>query len=355
MTLDQPTLEIDLNAIEMNYAYLQRACPAECGAVVKADAYGLGAARVSSYLASKGCRSFFVATKHEGITLRKTLRDETIYVLSGIARGEEATFLDHQLTPVLNSLDELTRWAAVNPPPGAAVHLDTGINRLGLDRVETAALVNRQELIKAAGVEILMTHYAFADAPDHPTNAEQLQRFKSVHENFPKLRTSIGNSAGLLNGPASAGDLARPGIGLYGGNPFSAKPNPMLPVTRLLAPIVQIKHLRKGDTVGYGGLYLAETNMRIGGLAIGYADGISRNLSADARVFVDGVACKILGRISMDTIVIDLSNPHLDKLAPGHPAEFIGATTLDQFSVWEKTFSYETLTSLGNRIKRVYK
>jgi len=354
MALCHPIVEVDLGAIAQNYEMLNKCCPHYCGATVKANAYGLGAVKIARRLASNGCRQFFVASMAEGIDLRHNHIEADIFVFAGLSAEDTNSFIRHRLYPVLNSLTEIIQWGAVNPPQGAAIHIDTGMNRLGLDREDVAGLLNDVNLVQACGAGIIMTHLAVADSPADPRNRRQLERFREVRSHFPSLMTSIGNSAGVLNGAEYSGDLARPGIGLYGGNAYTDQKNPFLPVVRLVAPLLQIRKLSIGDCVGYAGAFRAEKEMIIGAVGIGYADGVSRNLSKDATLVVHGLRRQILGRISMDTIMVDLSGTALGDLQAGMPVEIIGEAGVDIFAEWADTNSYEILTGLGARIERRY-
>ncbi len=354
MTKNDPTLHVDLSAIAENYNMLRKACPGECGATVKADAYGLGAIEVTRTLIKSGCTHFFVGTKKEGFDLRQHFPNIEIYVFSGALPGEEEDFIDGRLLPVLNSIDAIEKWRKVHPPAGAILHIDTGMNRLGLDPIEAQKLVTTPSLLDGAGVTKIMTHLSHASCVNAPENDQQLARFATFTDAFPMLETSIANSAGILNGLKYCGDLARPGIAIYGGSPYSDQKNPMRQTVRLTAPLLQKRYLKAGDTVGYDGLYTAPKDMTIGAVGFGYADGAPRALNKDAVFHIDGVSCSVLGRMSMDLLMVDLSNHDHEPYSLGQPVELIGKTSLDQFAAWSNTISYEILTGLGQRVSRRY-
>ncbi|MEM9013796.1 MAG: alanine racemase [Pseudomonadota bacterium] len=349
-----PVLHVDLGAIVENYQKLRGVAPGRCGAVVKADAYGLGMIPVAKNLMSAGCTDFFVATPSEGKVLREAAPDAVIYVFQGLLQGTEHVYREARLNPVINTQEELRRWASASPPRGAALHFDTGINRLGISTEEIAEIAIAPDILEMAGVSILMTHMACADDPDNPANTAQLRKFNTVSSRFPNLETSIGNCAALLAAPEFAGDLARPGIGLYGGNPFSTRDNPMAPVVRLTAPIIQMRDLSAGERIGYGGAFAAEKDMRIATVSIGYADGVRRAVAGKGAVMANDERAPILGRISMDSIVIDVTGAAFDGLVVGDEVELIGDISVDEVAAWADTIPYEILTGIGPRVLRQY-
>ena len=236
-------LQVDLAALVANYQWYCAQCAGTAStvaSVVKADAYGLGVAAVSESLFAAGCREFFVATCEEGLALREVLSDARIYVFEGSNNDTARPLAEAQLIPVVNHPGQLHAWRAHQELP-VAVHVDTGMERLGFaDDVAPGDLAGFE-------VEVLVTHLACADTPDHPLNAEQVRRFDAVAARFPGIRTSIGNSAGLITGAPFRGDLCRTGIGLYGGNPFSDRANPMQCVASLSAQVLQIRDVPKPE------------------------------------------------------------------------------------------------------------
>lgn len=358
-------LTIDLAALKHNYRHMAGlAAAAECAAVVKADGYGLGAAPVAEALAAAGCRTFFVATIEEARRLRQALVGAVIYVLDGLFPETAAIFAEAALRPVLGSLAEIGEWAAfcraraVRLP--AAIHIDTGMNRLGLPASEAEALADDGAPLRAFEVALVMSHLACADTPDHPKNAEQRAAFDALRARLPKAPASLANSAGVLLGAAYHYDMVRPGIGLYGGNPRAAGPNPMRPVAGLEARIAQIRLAQAGESVGYGAARTLAGPTKIATLSVGYADGFMRLLgSSDTRAgavaYVGDHAAPVLGRVSMDLITIDVTDVPDALLGRGAPVELIGGhVTVDDLAAVAGTIGYEILTSLGRRYERRY-
>jgi alanine racemase len=347
------TLRIDLDALAHNYLlFCERAAPAECAAVVKADAYGLGVERVVRRLLREGCKRFFVATATEAREVRAVSREAEIAVFEGALASTVQTLVDINARPVLNSLEQVERWRGRGR---ALLHLDTGMSRLGLSSGELGALVIRKDVLADVDFAFVMTHLACADEPEHPLNAEQLARFDRMRKQLPAARTSIGNSAGALLGPQYSGDLVRPGIGLYGGNPFSDRPNPMHAVVTLTAPILQIREVGEPQTVGYGATYLASPPARIAVVGIGYADGYPRSLGNTGTAALHGRRVPVVGRVSMDLIALDVGALPRGQARVGDAVELIGSTVgLDEVATAAGTISYEILTGLGRRLAREY-
>ena len=263
-------LEVDLAALTRNFAQLRKmAGGAEVAAIVKANAYGLGMVPVARRLLAEGCQSFFVATLEEGRALRAALTEPEIFVLEGVAVGCEAAFIEHRLRPVLNTADQVERWLALGRP--CALHVDTGMSRLGLDPGDAGALAASIGETGHAAIDIIMTHLACAEESDQPLNQRQIERFEAVARHFPQARTSIGNTAALFLGEAYDGDIVRPGIGLYGGNPFDDRDNPFDVVASLKAKVLQIRAVETEATVGYGATHTAIPGDRLAIVGIGYA------------------------------------------------------------------------------------
>jgi len=347
------TVRVDLDALARNYRMLrERSKPGDCAAVVKADAYGLGVERVANRLLREGCRRFFVATLAEAEQLRALAPDAEIGVFEGALARTADALARIEARPVLNTLEQIERWAGKGR---ALLHLDTGMNRLGLRAADVAALAQRRDLLDALQLDFVMTHLACADEPDHPLNAEQLVRFEQLRAVVPGVRSSIGNSAGTLLDAAYRGDLARPGIALYGGNPFGDRPNPMEAVVTLTAPILQLDDVAEPATVGYGATYVANPPARIAILGIGYADGYPRNLGNCGTAAVAGQRVPVVGRVSMDLIALDVSALPREAVRVGAAAELIGPTVgVDEVAAAADTISYEILTGLGRRLVREY-
>jgi alanine racemase len=348
-------LVVDLDALARNYAVLRRTVgPAECGAVVKANAYGLGVGPVARRLFDEGCRTFFIATLDEGHELRGVLPKARIFVLSGAIPGTERALEEATLMPVLNSLRQVRGWAAVGGP--AALHVDTGMTRLGLTRAEVDALADDRTLLRALEIEYLMTHLACADEPDHSLNTDQLAAFASIRALLPKAKTSIGNSAGAFLSSAHRGDLVRPGIALYGGNPILSRPSPVEAVVAVRAPILQLRTIDAPATIGYGATYAASPPSRIAVIGLGYADGYPRSLGNRGVASLNGTRVPIVGRVSMDMLCLDVSTLPEQDVAEGMLVDFIGnGISLDEVATSAGTISYEVLTRLGGHLRREYR
>ncbi|MBN2905635.1 MAG: alanine racemase [Rhodobacteraceae bacterium] len=340
------SLTIDLDALVRNWQALDRASGAgvETGAVVKADSYGLGAARVARVLAQAGARRFFVAVAEEGAAIRQALgRGPEIFVFSGHMAGDTDMIGDLDLIPMLNSVDQLTRQMEALPGHPFGIQLDTGMNRLGMEPAEWAALA---EIALAAGPRLIMSHLACADEPDHPMNAQQLEVFRALTDGCGVPR-SLSATGGIGLGADYHFDVTRPGIGLYGGLPFADA----APVAHLSLPVIQTREVEQGETVGYGNTWTAEAPGTIATVAAGYADGLLRAMGNRANLFFEGVPCPIVGRVSMDLITADVS--HL----PGPPGalDILGPDQgVDDLAEAAGTIGYEILTALGARYKRRY-
>lgn len=339
-------LTVDLRALRGNYRRI-----ADVGdrtaAVVKANAYGLGAVRVVEALVREGCRDFFVATEAEGIVVRSASRDTNVFVLSGpVDARSAAAMVRHGLTPVMNDETQLERWAEHRETP-VAVHVDTGMHRLGFDHGTFSV-----RTFDGFNVGLVLSHLACADEPEHPMNKHQVDRFETIRSLFPNALCSLANSAGALAGIGSG--MVRAGIALYGGNPFSRRPNPMTPVATLAARVVALRMVAEGQPIGYGSTYTTERATRIAVLGAGYADGIPRGLSRDARVALRGYRLPVVGRVSMDLLHVDASGVE-GGIALGDWVEVFGRTIgIDDTAAWAGTISYELLTRLGTRLQRFY-
>lgn len=347
------TLSVDLSALSANYRLLQSKTTGECGAVVKANAYGLGVEAVSKTLYEAGCKKFFVATLEEAIELRSILPDVTIAVFNGIFEKEEKEFIHHRLIPVINTLGELERVQSSGVRgQGIIIHVDTGMTRLGLNESDLKKLP--RPLTPDPRSLTVMSHLACADEPAHPKNAEQLARFKVALQCFPGAMASLANSAGIFLPPEFHFDIARPGCALYGINPTEGK-NPMRHVATLSAPILQIRTLERDETVGYDATHTAKNGARIAVAALGYADGYSRALSNKGLAFIAAHKVPIIGRISMDMIALDISAVPEMTLSANVHAEFINTVqTVNDVANMCDTIGYEVFTRIGQRVKRVY-
>lgn len=337
-------LTIDLDAIAANWRALDGLTNCATGAVIKADAYGLGAARVGRALLRAGARQFFVAFAEEGAELRQEIGpDASIYILSGHMSGDTDMIADLALTPVLNSLDQLTRHFEALPGRPFGIQLDTGMNRLGMEWDEWSAVA---PIALAQGPDLIMSHLACADEPDHPMNAYQLDHFRRMTDGTGVPR-SFAATGGILLGKDYHFEITRPGIGLYGGLPFSAAK----PAVRLDLPVAQVRHLEAGEVVGYGNSWQASRPTRIASVVAGYADGLLRSLSNEGALWAGNVPCPLVGRVSMDTITVDVTDLEETPSA----LTMIGPhQSVDELAAKAGTIGYEILTSLGSRYNRRY-
>ncbi len=358
-------LTIDLAAIDANWRMLASTIvPVECAAVVKGDGYGCGLEPVTQTLSRAGCRTFFVADVAEGRRVRALAPEATIYVLSGIMPGSAQAFANDYLQPVINSTTELAEWDAFvaihNWRGGAALHIDTGMNRLGLTIDEAVAIAPRLQS-ESHGFTLLMSHLACADVPDHPMNDQQIRQFREIRILYRGLASSLANSSGIFLGGTVYCDLVRPGVALYGVNPTPGRKNPMRPVVELKGRIIQVRTVGKGETVGYGATFTAGRQSRIAVVAVGYADGFLRSASASkgksaAEVVVAGRRCPVAGRVSMDLFAVDVTSLPEGTVRRGDLATLIGdGMSVDDLAAAMGTIGYELLTHLGRRYHRVYK
>lgn len=368
---DQAILHIDLDALVANWRRLGSMAPqAECAAVVKADGYGLGAAEVGAALQKAGCRRFFVAHSEEALTLRRALPDVTIHILHGPTAGGEAELAAANLTPVLSTPGQIAAWSALAKRLGrrlpAALHIDTGMNRLGLTDAEADAVAADPGRLDGIDLGFVMSHLACADEPDHPLNRSQADRFAAWRQRFANLKGSLANSAGIFLGPDFHHDILRPGIALYGANPLDPAAGPrreasrMAEVVHLQGKILQVRSVDRGQTVGYGAGYIVEKPTQIATVAVGYADGLSRALSGRGSAIIKGrqghVRVPIAGRVSMDLITLDVSALAAEDCRPGTPVSLLGGgIDLDEQATQAGTIGYELLTQLGKRYRRIYK
>lgn len=356
-------LTINLEALCENWRLLDAAARgAETAAVVKADAYGLGMEPVACALAKAGVKSFFVAQGQEGAMLREYLGDVRIFVFNGALAGEETLFQDCQLIPVLNSLEDCQRWGQFASQSGykaAALHVDTGMNRLGLSGADFHRLCNDATLFEALDIQLMMSHLVAGDDQSSSLNLKQLTNFRALMgmrtDALSHIPLSLANSAGVLLGWDYHFDVTRVGIGLYGGKPTSHRENPMKPVVKLEAPILQSRQIKQGETVSYGATWKAVKDSKLVTIAVGYADGLLRGASPGGMVAINGQKAPIVGRVTMDLIVADVTDIEADTIKPGQMVEVIGDTILvDELAEAVGTISYEILTSLGARYERRY-
>ncbi len=355
------TLTVDLAAVRGNYRILrERLGRVPCAAVVKADGYGLGAIPVGRALAAAGAEWFFTAHLGEAVALRAALPVPVrIAVLNGIWPGLEETFLAHDLLPVLNDLGQIALWrdcaGRAGRPLPAIVQVDTGMARLGLPPAELAILEREPQRLAGVAPLLLLSHLACADEPGHPLNAEQLRRFQAARRAFPGVPASLAASSGIFLGADYHFDLGRPGVALYGVNPTPAAPNPMLPVVRLEARILQVRHIDRGESVGYGAAHRASRPTKVATVSIGYADGFLRSSSSRGHFLLNGGTAPIIGRVSMDLITLDVTDFADADARPGATVVAIGGRrTLDAVAADAGSIGYEFLTGLGRRYARTY-
>lgn len=351
-------LDVDLGAVVANWRDLsRRGGPGAVAGVLKADAYGLGAARVAPSLHAAGCRHFFVAHLNEALAIRDLVPDAMLAVLNGLWPGTEAEYVARGITPVLGTLREVEAWAGHARVCGrqldALLHVDTGMNRLGLDRAELARLAAEPGRLDGIRLRYVMTHLVAAEAPEDPANAAQRARFAAARAALPAVPFSFANSSGLFLGPDFASDLARPGAALYGINPTPDHANPMRNTVRLRARVLHVREIAAGESVGYNAVWTADRPSRIATVSVGYADGFHRALSNHGNAYFDGRGVPLVGRVSMDLTTFDATDH--PGLQPGAWLELIGPqASPDAVATAAGTNGYEILTSLGSRYHRAY-
>ena len=357
MSLTRPRLTIRLDAVVDNYRRVRSlAGGADVGAAVKGDAYGLGLAPVTARLRDEGCREFFVANVDEGIELRALLPDGAVNVFNGAVPGTEDDLVAHRLVPLVISAGQLAGWRdtarrhETTLPVG--IHVDTGMNRTGMTDAEFDAVAVDPSALAGLDVRHVLSHLACADEPDSTQPEEQLARFREVRRRLPLGTASLANSAGVFRHADFHFDLVRPGVALYGGSPVSGRPSPLRQTVVLEAPVLQVRHVGPGDRVGYGATYEVTRPETHAVVPVGYADGYHRAASNRGVASIGGVDVPIVGRVSMDLIVLDVSEL---AVRVGDPVELIGDhRPVDAVADAAGTISYEILTSLGSRYERVY-
>jgi alanine racemase len=359
------TLTVDLDAVEANWrALAHKLLTVECGAVVKANAYGLGLEPITARLAKAGCKTFFVADVAEARRVRARARDAAIYVLNGFSPGAGMAFAELNIQPVINSAAELAEWDAFvngqNWRGGAAIHVDTGMNRLGISAEEAAALAPRVQA-ENHGITLLMSHLACAEIADHPLNSSQVRLFRELRMLYHGIPASLANSSGIFLGEQAHLDLARPGAALYGLNPTPGLTNPMRAVVELTGRMLQVRKVAQGETVGYGAAWTARRASRIAVVALGYADGLLRagsgiDRKAGGTAVVAAKRCPAVGNISMDLACVDVTDIADRTVHRGDSATFIGETIpVDEVAASAGTIGYEILVRLGPRCHLVYR
>jgi alanine racemase len=351
-------LEIDLAAIAANWRDLGARHPSgPVAGVVKADAYGLGAAHVAPALFAAGCRHFFTAHLGEALAIRALVPGAMLAVLNGLPAGAEGEFLAHGILPVLGTPGEIARWAGLARREGRALpallHVDTGMNRLGLDAGQVAALAEDPSALDGIALRFVMTHLVSSEVADDPMNAAQRDHFAAACARLPQAPRSLANSSGIFLGGGFASDLARPGAALYGINPTPGQANPMRPSVRLMARVLALRDVPAGGSVGYNATWIAARASRIATVGVGYADGWLRSHSGRGHAIFDGAPLPLVGRVSMDLTTFDATDA--PALREGDMLELIGpARPVDAVADAAGTNGYEILTALGRRYARAY-
>jgi alanine racemase len=354
-------LEINLDNIRYNYRYLSSLTKSIIAPVLKANAYGLGMNHVSKILLDEECRSFFVTSIDEASSLLLThpRADIHIYILNGFSKLEMKEFIDPRIIPVINHLDQLENYSNFakknNKILRAILHFDTGMNRLGMDETEIEKLIQNRDLLGSVKVLYIMSHLAIAEDADNPRNIEQKNKLINYCADFPGIPISLANSSGIFLGKDYHFDMVRPGASLYGINPHQNKDNPMKNPVSLKSHILQLRNVGRGQNIGYGNGFVADRDMRIATIPIGYADGYKRVNNNKSYVTINGERAQIVGNVSMDLTTINVTNIPDNMLYIGASVEIIGKT-IDQdiLGLMQNTIGYEILTSLGNRYKRNY-
>jgi alanine racemase len=355
---------VNLDAIVANYRTLSTLVkPAVCSAVVKADAYGMGASRVGAALYQAGCRDFFVAYLDEGIALRQALpaggEDATIYVLNGYFEGLELEFANSALIPVLSNISQIQQWRRFGEGQSkllpAALHVDTGMTRNGIPADELTLLREDPRLLQGIQVKLILSQMAFSEEQDNPSHETQRHRFQEARKALPAAPASLAKSAAIFLGTSYHFHLVRPGIALYGSCQSFESPPLLNPALDVWARIYQVQTVQKGQGVGYNQTYSFPSQGRAATLAVGYADGYPWSLSNAGYVTIAGYRAPIVGRISMDMITVDVTDIPEPLVHPGGWAQLIGdAMTIHDLATYAKTTPYEILLRLGKRYKRVY-
>jgi alanine racemase len=347
-------LNVDLNCIIENYQTLaSQSTKADCSAVVKANAYGLGMDHIASALYHNSkCTTFFVANIVEAIELRALLKDAVIYVFNGLFEDQIDLYLDHDIRPILNDLLQVALWNDHTAP--CALHFDTGINRLGFSENETEQFLNTKSDLN---ISLILSHLSSSDQPDDPANKNQLQKFKKIVAAMPNIPASLCNSAGIFLGEDYHFDLLRPGIILYGGNPRTLPlPDGIKSTFQIKGKILQIRELKTGMSVGYNGIWTSKKPSRIALINIGYADGYLKLNNNIGKAHLNGEIVPVIGKVSMDMIAIDITGPNFDKICPNDEIELIGSNiTLEMASEVSTLGHYELLTGIGHRFHKNYK
>ena len=359
-------ITIDLDTIIANWRYIDglSAPTTKTAAVVKANGYGLGSCAVATALARAGCELFFVASLTEAIQLRAVFRrtvqsNLSIMVLHGVQHGQEADFTSYQLQPVLNDLEQISRWrlyaVKTSTTLPALLHFDTGMTRLGLDADQAKWLIQNRQALDGLKLFYVMSHLVSGELIDDPVNARQLARFSKLHDSFSTIPASLANSAGSLLGSDYHFAMTRPGIALYGIHPSGDLNSPLQQAFDWQARILQIRNASAGDTVGYGGTYQLHRDSQIATLGVGYADGYRRQLGGMANVSIGGRSAPVVGRVSMDSITVDVTGFDQESLRTGTASLIHAGYPVEKMASDVGTIPYEIMTGLGHRAERHYR
>ena len=358
-------ITVDLDAIIANWRYMDSlsSSKTKTAAMVKADGYGLGCSSIAIALANVGCKLFFVASLEEAINLKNEIQlrglcDCSIMVLHGVQSNQEKDFFAHQLIPVLNDLEQISRWKIFAKKMGIALpallHFDTGMTRLGLDSEQINWLIQNKQDLDALNVNYIMSHLVSGEVVENPMNFKQLSHFKKLLSYFASLPASLANSAGTMLGNDFHFQMTRPGISLYGVHPCNKIVNKLQPAFNWQARILQVRSAAIGDKVGYGGTFELQRKSLIATIGIGYADGYSRQLHDKASILIGGQNAPVIGRISMDSITADVTELDQNSLLTDTAQLIHQDYGLDQMANDLNTIPYEIMTNLGRRIKRHY-
>ncbi|MGD8325370.1 MAG: alanine racemase [Sphingomonadales bacterium] len=356
MSDENTILTVDLNALRANYRLLaDRASPARCAAAVKANAYGLGVEAVVPALTIEGCDCFFVATFEEGVQVKPLAPAAEIYILEGPKSTDLTTFITEGFIPVINTVASLR--AIIDNPLPFALHIDTGMNRLGVPVAEIEQLLTDEpDFLDTLPLKLVMSHLAAGGDPENEMNARQLKEFNRIRALLPSVPASLANSGGVLLGASYHHHMVRSGIGLYGGAPGDDFKDVFEAVVRLEARVIQIKTIKAGESVGYDGAWVAKVDSIIATLTIGYADGYSTSFFNNGKVLIGGEVAPVVGKISMDLTTVDITHLGSDKVEVGDYATLIGdELSLDTVAKSGNMHAYQLLTSLGTRVVRKYK
>ncbi len=361
--VDQNTfLDINLKSLSENYLKIKKKVNKNClvAATVKSNAYGLGVNKVLPALIKSKCKHFFVASTDEAIEIRKINKKIEVFILNGLVLDNFNIISKYKLIPVINDLKQLRKieryQSKFNKKLKIAIHFDTGMSRLGLDKKEAADLIeNKSKLIKNSDLVLIMSHLACADDPKNNKNHTQLDEFNKIRSHFPNCLHSISNSGGVLLGKKYNLDMVRPGISLYGGNCQIRERKHYKNVVSLKSKLIQTREINKGDTVGYGATFKARKKMKVGTFAIGYGDGFSRLFSNNCKIYLNNKRINLIGRVSMDLVTVDLTSfINLEQIA-NKEFEFIGnKNPINTVCESINTIPYEILTNLGKRYQRRY-